>query len=163
MRSDCQLDRRSWIGFNWVLQPRLTSLSAAFSKILGCCACLHKLLALPCQGQFSSCFQSVISSSLTSEYFKEFSVHAILYLRTWVYYFCGLRTPFLEFAFRAAFRNLGVWNHLAPAFLSPMDGLCSTIFVLFMFWLCDQQWWEGAAWLCNILCMQSKVTEPEGA
>lgn len=35
MRSDCQLDRRNWIGFNWILQPRLTSLSAAFPRILG--------------------------------------------------------------------------------------------------------------------------------
>lgn len=33
-------------GFNWGLQPRLTSLSAAFSEVLGY-TCLHKLLDLP--------------------------------------------------------------------------------------------------------------------
>lgn len=46
MRSACQLDRRNLFGFNWGLQPRLTSLSAAFSEVLGY-TCLHKLLDLP--------------------------------------------------------------------------------------------------------------------
>lgn len=45
MRSACQLYRRNWIGFNWIFQHRLTSLSAAFSEILGY-TCLHKLLDL---------------------------------------------------------------------------------------------------------------------
>lgn len=81
--------------------------------------------------------------NLGFSYFRIFQM-SFLYLRTWVWVF--LRKLFAEFAFRATFRNVGVWNHLTPASLSLVDVLCSTTFVLFMFWLSEQQWWEGAAW-----------------
>lgn len=57
VRSDCQLDRRNWIGFNGVLQARLTSLSAAFSSILGYLYLLGSIyLLLPVWNlEFSHC------------------------------------------------------------------------------------------------------------
>lgn len=133
MRSDCRLDRRNWIGLNWLLQPRLASLSAAFPKVLGY-TCLHKLLDLPVSLVRVNLGSVCNLNSLISEYFRECSVHVVLYLRTWVYYFCGLRKLFSEFAFKATFRSLGVWSHLAPAFFSPKDMLCSIALFLFIFW-----------------------------
>lgn len=57
-----------------------------------------------------------------------------------MYCFCGLRELLAVFASK---QPSGAWvsdNDFASASHSPKDVLCSVTFVLFIFWLSEQQW-----------------------
>lgn len=160
MRSDSQLDSRNWICFNWVLQPRLTSLFSCFFQDPE----LHLFAQAAGSPMLESIYLLLPVCNLKFSYFR------ILQRIFWAYspspkdlsvlFLTEKTLPWV--CFQSRFQE---WGYMKPppASLSPVDVLCSITFALFMFWLREQQWWEGPAWLCNILCMQSKVTEPEGA
>lgn len=105
MTSACQLDRRNLVLIG-VYNPDSPPCQLLFQRswvIPVCTSCWTSLSAL----LESIWVQSVILCSLTSEHLRECSVHAVIYLRTWVCCFCETEETLSWACFQSSLQELG--------------------------------------------------------